>query len=179
MAGKDSNTPFRWLSPFGIASALFLVHGVLTAVIGVLSLFLFHLPAIGSSTRMAETGGIILSGRMDSQYFGRPLGDFVREHREMVQVVDLLMDVRAGLWTSFGICETALVWFGMRQRQPWAFWTVALANLGSLAGWVSIALQFARRGVTLGLDLPPVVFLYAAITTPVATILGWLGLRRE
>ncbi len=166
---------FQWLSPLGIAAALFLSHGLGLIVAGLLVFWLYRKP--GATKRNASWGGIILSPRADSAFLGRPVGEIVQENHMLTTVVDLIMNVSAGLWLAFGLFETALVWFGVRQGLNWAFWTVVLANVAVLAGWFSISWQFTRRGVRLGFDLPPVAFLYAAVITPIAVVLGWVGLH--
>jgi hypothetical protein len=166
---------FQWISPLGIAAGLFLSHGICLIIAGLLVFWLYRKP--GSTKRNAGWGGLILSARADSAFLGRPVGEVVQEDQMLTTVVDLIMNVSAGLWLAFGIFETALVWFGVREGLAWAFWTVVLANLAVLAGWASISWQFVRRGVRLGFDLPPVAFLYAAIITPIGALLGWIGLR--
>jgi hypothetical protein len=174
-----SNQPafdFQWLSPLGIATALFLIHGALLIFLGFLVFWLYRKP--GTTKRYAGMGGLILSARADSAFLGRPVSEIVEENHVLTAVYDLTFNVSAGLWLAFGLFETALIWFGVRAGLAWAFWTVVLANLAVLTGWASISWQFTRRGVRwLGFDLPPVAFLYAAIITPIAAILGWIGLR--
>lgn len=166
---------FQWFSPVGIAAVLFLSHGICLIIAGLLVFRLYRKP--GTTKRNAGWGGLILSARADSAFLGRPVGEMVQEDQMLTTVVDCLMNVSACLWLAFGIFETALIWFGVREGLAWAFWTVVLANLAVLAGWASISWQFIRRGVRLGFDLPPVAFLYAAIITPIAAVLGWIGLH--
>ena len=52
-----------------------------------------------------------------------------------------------------------------------------LANVAALVGWLLVVLAFAQKGVPFGLDLPPVVFLLPMLLVPIATVLGWIGLR--
>ena len=167
---------FQWISPLGIAAALFLIHGVLLIFLGILVFWLYRKP--GTTKRYAGMGGLILSARADSAFLGRPVSEIVQENHVLAAVYDLTFNVSAGLWLAFGIFETALIWFGVREGLAWAFWTVVLANVAVLAGWIAIARQCTLRGVRwLGFDLPPVAFLYAAIITPIALVLGWIGLR--
>lgn len=166
---------FQWFSPLGIAVVLFLSHGICLIIAGFLVFWLYRKP--GATKRNASWGGLILSARADSAFLGRPLGEIVQENQTLTTVIDLIMNVSGGLWLAFGIFETALVWFGVREGLAWAFWTVVLCNVAVLAGWAVIAWQFVRRGVLLGFDLPPIAFLYAAIITPIAAVLGWIGLR--
>ena len=173
------NTPpafeFSWLSPLGLSAALFLIQGVLTVFVALL-VFVINQRIMERRADYAD-GGIVLSGRMDSLLFGRDLREILRSDPILVQVDMYTMYVRVGLWLAFGIFQVALVWFGMRNGEAWAFWTVVLANVAALAGWVLVALPFVQKGVPLGLDLPPVVFLWPMFSVPVATLLGWMGLR--
>lgn len=165
---------FRWLSPLGISVSLFLLQGVLT--IFVASLVLVINQRIMERRVDYADGGILLSGRMDSLFFGRDIRDIVSDPL-MIQVDMYTMYVRAGLWLAFGIFQVALVWFGVRNGEVWAFWTVVLANIAALIGWLLVVAPFVQRGIALGFDLPPVVLLMPVISVPVATVLGWMGLR--
>ncbi len=170
----QSTFEFRWLSPLGISVSLFLMQGVLTVFVAVLVLVI--------NQRIMERrvdyadGGILLSGRMDSLFFGRDLRELIRSDPLLVQVDMYTMYVRAGLWLAFGIFQMALIWFGMRNGEEWAFWTVVLANVAALIGWLLVVIPFVQKGVLLGLDMPPIVFLLPIVVVPVASVLGWIGL---
>ena len=166
---------FRWLSPWGLSAGLFLTQAGLTIFVAVLVFFINH--RIMERRVEYAAGGILLSGRMDSLLFGRDLGEILRSDPILVQVDGYLMSVRVGLWLAFGIFQVSLVWFGMRSGEAWAFWTVVLANVAALAGWLFLSVPFLQKGIPFGLDLPPVVFLLPLILLPLATILGWVGLR--
>jgi hypothetical protein len=165
---------FQWISRLGIAAVLFLSHGRCLIIAGLLVFWLYRKP--GSTKRNAGWGGLILSARAVSALLGRPVAEIVQEDQILTTVVDLIMNVSAGLWLAFGIFETALVWLDVREGTAWAFWTVVLATLAVLASWASVSWQFIRCGVRLGFDLPPVAFIYAAMITPIAAVLGWVGL---
>ncbi len=166
---------FQWLSPLGLSVSLFLIQGGLTVFVALL-VFVINQRIMERRADYAY-GGIVLSDRMDSLFFGRNTRDIIVSNPVMVQVDGYAMYVRVGLWLAFGIFQVALVWFGMRNGEAWAFWTVVLANVAALAGWVLVAIPFVQKGVPLGFDLPPVVFLLPMFVVPVATILGWIGLR--
>lgn len=166
---------FQWLSPLGISVSLFLVQGVLTMFVALL-VFVINQRIMERRADYAE-GGIVLSGRMDSLLFGRDLREILLSDPILVQVDMYTMYVRVGLWLAFGIFQVALVWFGVRNGEVWAFWTVVLANVAALTGWLLVAIPFVQKGVPLGLDLPPIVVLLPITVVPVATVLGWIGLR--
>ena len=46
-----------------------------------------------------------------------------------------IVDLGCALWLAFGIFQLGVVWFGLRQGQAWALWTVASADLAQLIGW--------------------------------------------
>ena len=165
---------FQWLSPLGIAAIIFLIHGVMVIVAALAAFWLYRRP--GGTKRYAGRGGLLLSGRTDSAYLGRSVSEIIEENKILTTVTDLIMKIWAGWWLSFGVFEVALVWFGVRQGLVWAFWTVVFSNLVVLAGFASVAREFIRRNVRLGFDLPPVA-LYALICTPIAIVLGFIGLR--
>jgi hypothetical protein len=70
----------------------------------------------------------------------------------------------------------ALAWFGMRQGQIWAFWTIVLSNIAALAGWLVVIFPVVQKRISQGFDLPPVVLIMAGFILPIAGILGWIGL---
>src|SRR5689334_8668410 len=113
---------FQWFSPLGIAAALFLSHGLLLIFLGSLCFWLYR--KAGTTKRYAGQGGLILSGRADSAFLGRPVSEIVQENHTLTAVMDLNMNIAAGLWLAFGIFETALVWFGVREGLAWALWVV-------------------------------------------------------
>ncbi len=171
---SQSTFMFRWLSPLGIAATIFLIHGLMVIAAALAAFWLYRRP--GGTKCYAGRGGLILSGRADSAFLGRPVSEVIQENKILTTVQDLVMKIWAGWWLSFGIFEVALVWFGVRQGLAWAFWTVVFSNLVVLAGFASVAREFIRHGVRLGFDLPPVA-LYAMIGTPIGALLGWMGLR--
>jgi hypothetical protein len=168
---------FRWLSPLGISVSLFLVLGVLTVLAGLLAMFLYFPPR--RTARFAAQGqpSLVLSERGDSDYFGAPLLEVYARNPDVAEIVDLQMLIKSGLWLAFGIFEMVITWFCLRQGQRWALWTLGGANAAQIIGWAAVTLRFLQRGARVDLDLPPVIFLWPIFTVPVATILGWMGLR--
>src|SRR5262245_16681519 len=105
---------FQWLSPLGISVSLFLVQGVLTAFVALLVLVI-NRRVSGVARADWGDGGLVLSGRMDSSFFGRDMRAVIRNDPVMAQADLYTMYVRAGLWLAFGIFQISLVWFGMRD----------------------------------------------------------------
>jgi hypothetical protein len=168
---------FLWLSPLGISVSLFLDLGVHTVLAGLLAMFLYFPP--GRTARFAAQGqpALVLSERGDSDYFGAPLLEVYARNPDVGEITDLQMLPKSGLWLAFGIYEIVIAWFCLRQGQHWALWTLAGANAAQIIGWAAVTLRFLLRGAHVDLDLPPVIFLWPTFIVPVATILGWMGLR--
>jgi hypothetical protein len=168
---------FQWLGPLGLSVALFLLLGALTVVAGLLAAALYFPP--GRTARFAAQGqpGLVLLERGDADYFGAPLPEVYARNPDVAEVVDLQMLIKSGLWLAFGIFELVVTWFGLRQGQRWALWTLAGANAAMVAGWGLVVVRYWQRGAYVDLGLPPVVFLWPLFAVPVATVLGLLGLR--
>jgi hypothetical protein len=164
---------FHWLSPLGVSVFLFLLQAVLTMVA---CLIVFALNSRITSTANRVKGGFLLSGRIDSLFFGKSIEQIIQDNPQLMEIDRYSLYVRAGIWLAFGIFQIALAWFGMRQGQTWAFWAIVLANIAALAGWLMVILPVIRKRIPLGFDLPPVVLIMAGFILPLAGILGWIGL---
>jgi len=80
---------------------------------------------------------------------------------------------------AVGLFQIALAWFGLRRRQKWTLWTLAVADLVMIPYWLLIFQAYVSRGVPLSLSLVGVpLFIYPATIVPMATVLGWLGFRK-
>jgi len=171
------NFEFRWLSLLGASVALFLILGALTVVAGLLAVLLYF-PS-GRTARFAAQGrpSIVLLERGDSDYFGAPLAEVYRRSPDAAEIIDLHILVKSGQWLAFGISEIVVAWFGLRLGQRWALWTLAGTNAAAVFGWGLVVVRYLQRGAHVDLDLPPVVFVWPLFVVPVATVLGWIGLR--
>jgi hypothetical protein len=70
-----------------------------------------------------------------------------------------------------------LVWFGLRNGQPWSLWALTSANLVIIIFFLLAARDFSVRLAPLQLsDLAPYALL-PAIILPFAAVLGWIGLH--
>jgi hypothetical protein len=167
---------FRWLSPLGLSAALFLLLGVLTVMVSLLAMCLYFPP--GRTARFAAQGqaALVLADRGDSDYFGAPLPQIHAHNPDAAEVIDLQMLIKSGQWLAFGIFEIVVAWFGLREGQRWALWTLAGANTAAVFGWCLVTVRFLQRGAHVDMDLPPVIFLWPMFVAPVATILGWIGM---
>ena len=80
-----------------------------------------------------------------------------------------IVDLGCALWLAFGIFQLGVVWFGLRERQAWAFWVIVAADIAQLVGWIAYGVQSR--------DWYAPLFLYDAIFLIPAAVLGWIGLR--
>jgi hypothetical protein len=164
------NFDFQWLSSLGVSVILFSLFGLLSLVVGLMIPFLFRkiddLPA----------GILFFSQRTDSELLGRPTSDLIQEDSALAKLRFLYTYWLAGLCVAFGIFQLALTWFGLRNGQAWALWTLTLADLALLPYYVRTLRVYTGRGISLRLgDLPPLYSLLVLI--PIAAVLGWFGLR--
>jgi hypothetical protein len=122
----------HWFSLLGISVCLFILQAALTIVACAI---VFALNPRITAAAYRESGGFLLSGRMDSLFFGKSMAELIQDNPQMLEVDRYSLYVRAGIWIALGIFQIALAWFGMRQGQTWALWTIVLANIAALAGW--------------------------------------------
>ena len=80
-----------------------------------------------------------------------------------------IVDLGCALWSAIGIFQLAVVWFGLRQGQAWAFWVIVAADIAHLVGWIAYGVQSRDSYAPL--------FSYDAIFLIPAALLGWIGLR--
>jgi hypothetical protein len=170
--GQSQGQPveFHWLSPLGIAVALFLLYGLVYVLIGALT------PLLKST----DPGGvtiIIISNRTDSQLFGQSPSELVRSDPAVGQLRAILLDIIGGLLFIAGLFHMAITWFGLRQGQTWALVVLAVGGIIALPFWFLALRPYLQASIALTLgDIPPFMWVPAALLIP-ATVLGWLGLR--
>ena len=159
-------TGFRWLSPLGVSVALFLLIGLLWLVIGILTPFLLN-----------QEGGLIVTERTDSAYFGGAPKDLLAADPGLGKLRTVLLMWLSGFLVAQGVAFLAITWFGLREGRVWALVTLAVAGIAAVVLWAVSLFPYYRAGVrfTLG-DVPPFIWVPAFFVPP-ATILAWLGLR--
>ncbi len=159
-------TGFQWLSPLGVSVALFLLIGLLWLVIGILTPFLLN-----------QDGGLIVTQRTDTAYFGGSPEDLLAADPALGKLRTVLLTMLSGSFISLGVTFLALAWFGLREGRPWALVTLAVAGIAAVVLWAVSLAPYYRAGVrfTLG-DVPPFIWV-PAFFVPAATILAWVGLR--
>ena len=160
---------FRWLSPLGIAVGLFLLYGVWLVLAGIL------FPIYGRFGGSFQA--LITSERTDTATLGKRPAELLRDDAALATVRQSMADWLSGLWFCFGIMQIALTWFGIRQGQRWALWTVSLADLGMIP-FVGLYLEpVLRARAPLNLADPPPILMFSVFVIPVAVVLAWLGSR--
>lgn len=166
----ESTFNFQWLSLLGISTILFLLFGLLNVLVGVLT------PILVRPDRLDSTNILLMSERTDTTLFGGSPSELVAQNKHLGLLRQLLLFWMAGLLLSFGLFQLAVTWFGLRQGQAWALWTLTVSDLAMLPYWSLILTTYVRGGVVPGVgDVPPLLLYLAVI--PIAALLGWLGLR--
>ena len=160
---------FKWLSPLGVSTALFIAMGVLWILIGALTVP-FHNRGTGSEM-------LFVSHSTDAAYFGTSPSDLLASTPALAKLRTLLLTVIAGFLLLAGSTFVFLAWFGLRQGLAWALATLAIGGVLAIAWWALALLPYFRSGirVTIG-DLPPFMWIPAFLILP-AIVLGSLGLR--
>ena len=159
---------FQWLSPLGIAVIIFLLEGILFNLIGGLALLLLN--------RNVGPSLLIVSNRTDSIVFGRSPEDLLRDDPALFKLRTILLHIMSGLLFALGCFHVAVVWFGLRQGQPWALAVLAIVGFAVLPFWWVALRPYLVREVALTLgDVPPFMWIPALLLLP-AVFLGWIGL---
>ncbi len=123
---------FRWLSPLGIAVILFLLYGVMNAVSGALTPFFVR------PDRLATENVLFMSERTDTTLFEGAPQDVMAQNKPLGLFRQLMSIWLGGLMLSFGLLQLAVAWFGLRQGQAWALWTLTVSDLAMAPFWVLI-----------------------------------------
>lgn len=172
----QSKFAFRWFSPLGIASILFLLWGVLFLLEGILGPTLVARYGPGSPTP-SMMDYFLFNAQVDTAYFGRPPLELVQETPAIAKLHTLMINHTVGFFFPLGILQLSIVWFGLRRGHRWALWTLAIGNIAyALRYWV-IEIPPVFSVVPVGLSGLHPYALYPTVAVPVATLLGWLGLR--
>ena len=160
---------FQWMSLLGFSTILFLLFGLMNVLVGVLTPFFVR------PDRLTQNA-LLMSERTDTVLFGGPPSELLTQNKSLGLLRRLLVYWLAGLLLSFGLFQLALTWFGLRQGQAWALWTLTAADLAMLPYWYMILNTYAHAGVAPGIgEMPP--FLPYLGVIPIAAVLGWIGLR--
>ena len=161
---------FEWLSPLGISVLLFLIFGLMNVLVGVLTPFFVR------PDRLVTGNTLFTSERADTILFGGSPSELITQNKPLGLLRLLLVFWLAGLLLGFGLFQLAVAWFGLRQGQGWALWSLTVADLSMVPFWWLILARYAQVGAMPGFGgLPPMVTYLVVI--PIAALLGWIGLR--
>jgi hypothetical protein len=153
---------FRWFSLLGLSVVLFLGFGLICLIFGILGPGLVRRGGPGSQSASLMKF-FVFSARADTAYFGRPPVELAQESPAIAKLHVAMLTVSGGFLVSLAIIQFGLVWFGLRNGQSWALWTLAIGDL-------ALAVQY-------WLVVMPPYAIYASVAIPIATLLGWLSLR--
>jgi hypothetical protein len=152
-----------------VSVALFLVIGAIHLIIGLLALVFSDLE-LGQSI-------LVVSTRTDTELFGAPPWLLIETNAELALFRSLVFNNVAGSLIVLGIFVSSLTWFGLRQREAWAYWTLTATGFLILPFWYLTFRPYMQAGVSIGFaDLPPIFWIPAAALLP-AVISGWLAIR--
>ncbi len=173
-----TQTPFEfhWLSPLGIAAALFIGFGIICLFFGVVGPYLVRRYGPGSASA-SLMDWFVFSVRADTAYFGRSPAELTQETPAIAQLHVTMLNLFGGFLICLAILQFGLVAFGLCQGQLWAVWVLAIADLTFVAHyWLAVVPPFARSFRLRPSDMHPYVW-YPMVAVPIATLLGWLSLR--
>lgn len=152
-----------------VSVVLFLVIGAIHLTIGLLALVFSDLE-LGQRI-------LVVSTRTDTELFGAPPSVVLETNTELALFRSLVFNNVAGSLILLGIFVSSLTWFGLRQREGWAYWTLTATGFLILPFWYLTFRPYIQAGVAIGFgDLPPIFWIPAAALLP-AVISGWLGMR--
>jgi len=160
---------FQWLSPMGTSVALFIIFGLMGLLFGI------GIPII--SRRAPQFRSIVTSRQADARLFGHSPEELFKQDPILETMYYAKTDWLSGMWMGFGLLQLGLTWFGLRNGQHWALWTLTIGDIATAFYSILVLWPYYSQGVPITLfDLPP-VFLYPMILIPIAAVLGWIGLR--
>ena len=161
---------FRWRSLLGVATALFLLYGAMNALAAVIVPFSLHQGGPWA------VGGLVFTEQLDTAVLGQMVTTLTKTDPALSAFLVTFMDTMCAYMMAYAILELGVVWFALRRAQLWALWVATLASLAILPYYMTIALTYVHFGVPLKATLP--LLLYVGLLIPVASLLGWIGLRR-
>ena len=161
--------PFKWSSPLGVSTVLFLVIGAMWLAIGALTVPLLE--------RGSEAHIIFVSERTDTAHFGDAPSRLLGSNSALAKYRTMMLTVVAGFLLLAGTMFVLVSWFGLRNGSRWALAALCAGGLLATALWVVALVPYYRAGIKITLaDAPPFIWLPAILIVP-ATVLGWVGLR--
>lgn len=154
---------FARMDGLDIARGLFLAHGALWILIGILAPIM----------RDSNIGtGIAFSGRSDAPVFGDEPRALLADPRIRI-LRGIFIDMMAGLLVAAGILVAAVGWFALPST--WALVALTMVCAGVIPFWWLAARPLWRAGARITLaDAPPLMWVPFFLDIP-ALALGWVG----
>ena len=173
MEQVNVTAPFNWNSFLGYSVILFLLINLCYIVMGLLAPVAFRI----YGTQLTEKFGLIYSPRTDAIAFGESEVGRIKS-LPVVKVTKVsVYDVISGLYLAVAVLHLCIVWYGLRMGLSWSLWALTFADLAIFGYQLMAARNFSFNITPLNLsDMFPYV-LIPGLILPVATILGWIGLR--
>jgi hypothetical protein len=162
----------RWGSWLGIGVAFFLIAGLLNVLAAVIVPLILHLQgaaAVGSSLVWSSDG--------DAALLGRSLKDVAAADPKLSTYLVSFMDTMCAMMMGWGLVSLAVTWFALRRARIWSYWTLVIANLGTLVYYVLIIpVTYAGAGAPVASGYVVLLFY---IPFAFGTIAAGIGLLRQ
>ena len=159
----------HWTTPLAISVICFLVSGAIHILIGVLTP-IFVNSKFGRSM-------IFISKRTDTRLFETDPSLLLEKNKELARFRTLLLTNAGGSLVIIGIFIIAVTWFGLRNREMWAFLTLSATGVVVLPYWYFIFKPYLDARIRIGFsDLPPIFWIPTLVLVP-GIVFGWLALR--
>lgn len=133
---------FKWRSPLGIATIIFLLYGLFNSLSAIFVPISLHLNGVGAMF------GTVVSVEADSKVLGRSLMTLPKDDPGLNSYIVAYMDTMCMEMMAAGLLQIAIAWFALRCGHMWSVWTLAIADLSFipyLVGWTSI---FSSYGIS-------------------------------
>jgi len=126
------------------------------------------------------SGGLIVGIDADSMVLGKSLTTLAQSDPGLSAFLVAFMDTMCMMMMAFGILQVGIAWFALRRRQAWALCTLAIADLAFIPYLAAYSSIFSLYGVSVGETVTSFggFFLIVALGVFLATLLGWMELRR-
>jgi hypothetical protein len=158
------------LKALQIGSILFVVGGLVDAVIGALTPFVTRLRPLPLDAFLQTPGA-------DRALFGSSPQHLLATDEPLAMLYRTTFDLIGMLLLVFGILQAALAWFALRAGHVWALWVLVSADLLFIVGWGLVYSQYFRRSIPFSaIGVPPNLLVPAVLLIP-ATVLAFIGLR--
>jgi hypothetical protein len=158
-----------WLQ---VGAVLFLVGGVVDALIGALTPIVTRISMAADDTFLANPAA-------DRSLYGESPQALIGQNAPLALLYRQTFDLIGALLFVFGLLQAAIAWFALREGHTWALWALVIADLGFIGGWGLVFAPYVRAGIPIlgGTILPPNLLVPLVLLVP-ATICAFIGLRQ-